>query len=102
LLIPLRDMRKVEATMDDLLQHPKNEDYVFVKLLDQTPVLSPMERIRSVYPNAMHVERAIQLTTVNGQAVERVARDKLDDLSLFRAFYEEMKNTPVTEETEEI
>ncbi|MCC3359118.1 exonuclease SbcCD subunit D [Bacillus sp. REN16] len=102
LLIPLRDMRKVEATIEELLQHPKNEDYVFVKLLDQTPVLSPMERIRSVYPNAMHVERAIQLTTVNGQAVERVARDKLDDLSLFRAFYEEMKNTPVTEETEAI
>lgn len=103
LLTPIRDMRTVEATIDELLKHDKNEDYVFVKLLDETPILSPMERIRSVYPNAMHVERKIQLPTAKeGQAGERVARHKLDDLSLFRAFYQEMKNSPVTEDTEAI
>ena len=48
--------------MDDLLKHPINEDYVFVRLLDETPVLSPMEKVRSVYPNAMHVERNIILS----------------------------------------
>lgn len=98
---PIRDMRTVEATMDDLLKHPINEDYVFVRLLDETPVLSPMEKVRSVYPNAMHVERKIILPT-DRQSVktERVARHQMDDLSLFRAFYQEVKGTEVTEETE--
>src|SRR5699024_7057859 len=42
---PKRDMRTVKATMDELLTHPVNHDYVFVRLLDETPVLSPMEKI---------------------------------------------------------
>ena len=40
-------MRTVEAKIDELLQHPVSEDYVFVKLLDENPVLQPMEKIRS-------------------------------------------------------
>lgn len=32
-------MRTVEAKIDELLQHPVSEDYVFVKLLDENPVL---------------------------------------------------------------
>src|SRR5699024_1042829 len=56
-LTPVKDMRTVEATMEELLTHPVNEDYVFVRLLDETPILSPMEKVRSIYPNAMHVER---------------------------------------------
>src|SRR5690625_2313017 len=57
LLTPRRDVRMVEAKMDDILKYPISEDYVFVKLTDETPVLSPMEKVRSVFPNAMHVER---------------------------------------------
>jgi DNA repair protein SbcD/Mre11 len=103
LLNPLRDMRTVEATMDELLTHPINEDYVFVRLLDATPVLFPMEKVRSVYPNAMHVERNIQVAFIkDGETGERVARHKMDDLCLFRAFYQEVKQTAVTVETEAI
>lgn len=103
LLHPRRDMRTVEAKMDDLLQHEKNEDYVFVRLLDESPILAPMEKVRTVYPNAMHVERKIYIdptgTTISK---DRMARHKMDDLSLFRAFYKEVKQMEVTEETEAI
>jgi exonuclease SbcD len=62
-----------------------------------------MEKVRSVYPNAMHVERNIQVrTTAEGTVGERKERHKMDDLSLFRAFYQEVKETTVTEETEAI
>ena len=77
LLSPRRKMRTVEAKIDELLQHPVSEDYVFVKLLDENPVLQPMEKIRSVYPNAMHVERAMQrreLTDTNEVTVSRHKR----------------------------
>jgi exonuclease SbcD len=59
LLKPNRDIRTVEGKIDDILQHEVNNDYVFVKLLDETPILFPMEKVRSVYPNAMHVERKV-------------------------------------------
>src|SRR5699024_3681282 len=45
-LTPLRDMYTVEGKMEEILQLPRSEDYVFVRLQDETPVLSPMEKIR--------------------------------------------------------
>ncbi|SDM41230.1 exonuclease SbcCD subunit D [Bacillus sp. OK048] len=103
LLTPARDMRTVEARMDELVKYPTNEDYVFVQLLDEAPVLMPMEKVRSVYPNAMHVERVIQTPIVmDGVGNEKVVRTKMDDLSLFKAFYQEVKGMTLAEETEEI
>lgn len=63
-----------------------------------------MEKVRSVYPNAMHVERKIILSNHQQRKFEgeRIARHQMDDLSLFRAFYREIKQTEVSEETEEI
>lgn len=99
---PIRDMRTVEATMAELLKHPENEDYVFIKLLDEMPVLSPMEKVRSVYPNAMHVERKYFQLGLNQEKSDVIERTKMSDLELFRAFYKEVKGTDVSEETEAI
>lgn len=88
-LKPRRDLRTVENTMEDILKSPKSEDYVFVKLLDETPIISPMEKIRSVYPNAMHVER-ISLRDFNNVHEEIVSRQKMDDITLFKSFYHEI------------
>ncbi|WIL49587.1 exonuclease SbcCD subunit D [Bacillus bombysepticus] len=102
LLSPRRKMRTVEAKIDELLQHPVSEDYVFVKLLDENPVLQPMEKIRSVYPNAMHVERAMQRRELTDTNEVTVSRHKTDDLSLLKAFYKEMKGLDLSEEKERL
>ncbi|WP_439897685.1 hypothetical protein, partial [Escherichia coli] len=36
-LNPLHDMRRVEGTIDEILDHPTSLDYVFVTLQDETP-----------------------------------------------------------------
>ncbi len=100
LLTPKRDVRTVEAFMEDLLRHEMNEDYVFVKLLDETPILYPMEKIRSVYPNAMHVERKL-VRGVGGES-QSSSRREMDPLKLFHAFYEEVKGEAANEQTETI
>ncbi len=102
LLTPKRDMRTVEGYLNDILQHPTSEDYIFVKLLDETPVLSPMEQIRTVYPNAMHVERKVFQSFGIGKAEEPKSRHKMDDLMLFESFYEEIKGQTPAEETKEL
>src|SRR5699024_10840010 len=56
---PVRDLRQVKGFLKDILELKRSEDYVFVTLLDETPILSPMEKIRSVFPNALHVERGL-------------------------------------------
>lgn len=102
LLIPNRDIRTVEGKMEDILLQEMNHDYVFVKLLDETPILFPMEKIRSVYPNAMHVERKILSSTKDNEESTVGSRRKMDDLALFNAFYEEVKGVKASEETEYI
>ncbi|MFC4560110.1 exonuclease SbcCD subunit D [Virgibacillus kekensis] len=103
LLTPKRDIRRVEDTLENLLTHPVSEDYVFVRLLDEAPVLSPMERIRSVYPNAMHVERGNYILSPDEETnEERSSRSEMSDLELFKAFYKEVKGHDASEDTESI
>ncbi|WP_147803316.1 exonuclease SbcCD subunit D [Alkalicoccus halolimnae] len=100
-LQPRRDMYSVEGYMADLLQHDICEDYVFVKLLDETVVLSAMEKIRSVYPNAMHVEREFPALALNDAAAPK-DRTKMDDFTLFQSFYEEVRGSEAQEATEQL
>lgn len=102
LLTPNRDIRTVEGKIEDILKHEVNEDYVFVKLLDETPILFPMEKVRSVYPNAMHVERKVLTVAEESGESSAASRLKMDEVALFRAFYEEVKGVKASEETETI
>jgi len=99
LLTPKRDMRTMEATLDEIYTHPVNDDYVFVKLLDETPILSPMEKVKSIYPNAMHVERK-QFTASHPLQKQNIKRSKMSDFELFKSFYKEVKGSDPSEETE--
>lgn len=102
LLTPRRDIKTVEGYLQDVLRDPVCEDYVFVKLLDEAPIISPMEQIRTVYPNAMHVERRAFLPVNTMEANEQKSRRKMDDVSLFQAFYTEVKGESPSEETERL
>ncbi|MCG3087717.1 exonuclease SbcCD subunit D [Sporosarcina cyprini] len=98
-LIPEKDLRTVKGTIDEILRHEPSEDFVFIQLQDETPVLYPMEKVRSVYPNAMHIERALpkMAATIENRSAEM--HSKPSDLDLFRVFYTEMKEAEADEET---
>ncbi|QFF97436.1 exonuclease SbcCD subunit D [Psychrobacillus glaciei] len=103
LLKPNRDMRTIEGYMQDILQNTTiSEDFVFVKLLDETPILSPMEQIRTVYPNAMHVERKVFQPITLSREKGQIGRSKTDDFTLFQAFYTEISGKAPSEETEKL
>jgi exonuclease SbcD len=80
-----------------------SEDYAFVTLLSDHPVLFPMEKARAVYPNAMHVE-VKPLTVTEGSGAGNAAGDTVgsrreaDPVALFAAFYEEVKGQPLNED----
>ncbi len=101
--IPLRDMRRVEAKITDVLQMPVNEDYVFVTLLDDTPVLSPMEKIRAVFPNAMHVNRKFD-GSIGSSTNEETTKPmkEMTDTELFQSFYHEVKGFDANQGTQKV
>ena len=86
-LVPRRDLRIVEGELQQILRHPESDDYVFVRLTDATPVVNAMEQVRTVYKNAMHVERKTMHMIEQSDKVV-VKREQLDDVTLFKAFYE--------------
>lgn len=102
-LTPLRDMRTVETSLEELYTHPKSDDYVFVRLTDRTAILSPMEKVKSIYPNAMHVERTnYAFPTFSSRDQGSKERTEMNDLELFHAFYKEVTETEASPETEAI
>ncbi|TCM97835.1 exodeoxyribonuclease I subunit D [Paenibacillus sp. BK033] len=100
-LKPLRDMRRIAGPIEEIETHPVNEDYVFVTLLNDNPVLFPMEKVRAVYPNALHVERRVTAVRAIGEEGdvpgETVRRSEADPVSLFEAFYLEVKGVALDE-----
>lgn len=103
-LHPRRDVRTVEDSMDNILKHEPSDDYVFVHLTDETPVLMPMEKVRTVYPNALHVDRKqyVHTNTDEGKKRQRMNKAEADPVELFRSFYKEIKGTDVSAEGEDL
>ncbi len=104
-LKPLRDMRRVVAPIEEIERHEVCEDYVFVTLLNDNPVLFPMEKVRAVYPNALHVERKATVTvgtSMDEAAGEATARREADPVTLFAAFYQEVKGIPLSEDKQKL
>jgi exonuclease SbcD len=101
-LTPLRNMRRVEATLEELETHPICEDYVFVTLLNENPVLFPMEKVRAVYPNALHVERRVTRTSLAEQTEQGESRRQKDQVALFASFYQEVKGIPLSEAKQQL
>jgi exonuclease SbcD len=98
---PRRDLRRVEGSIEEIERHPIHEDYVFVTLLNENPVLFPMEKVRAVYPNAMHVERKWNRAAQAGEGssdTEQQLRKQTDPVSLFASFYEQVKGDDLSDE----
>lgn len=98
---PLRDLRRVKGYMADILQMEPSDDYVYVTLLDETVIITPMEKIRTIFPNAMHIERSI----IRGeQEIAPLGESKqaMDTPTLFKAFYEEILGDAPNEDMNEL
>ncbi|GAA3402116.1 exonuclease SbcCD subunit D [Paenibacillus hodogayensis] len=103
-LLPLRDMRRVVGTIEEIEGHDICGDYAFVTLTNDDPVLFPMEKVRAIYPNALFVERrsaSMAAILAAGEAAAGAAgkgRREADPLELFAAFYEEVKGAALDED----
>ncbi|MEG0473783.1 MAG: exonuclease SbcCD subunit D [Solibacillus sp.] len=100
-LKPIREMKIVTGMLEAILQHPRSEDYVFVKLLDESYVKGATELVRTVYPNALHIERTAVYRQMDQQSTT-MSRVEMDDSELFELFYIEMTGKTLSDEAKEI
>ncbi|TON45706.1 exonuclease SbcCD subunit D, partial [Vibrio parahaemolyticus] len=97
------EMRIVEGELEQILEwgktDPKNEDYLLVRLMDKHAILKPMEKLRTVYPNVLHLEKPGMLIGVEQEMAQaKLARSEID---MFKDFFAEAQDSELSNEQEQ-
>ena len=102
-LLPLkakRDVRVIEGFLDEVLEQGKvdadKDDYLLVRLLDKHAILDAMGKLRSVYPNVLHLERK-GLMAENAQTEIRKEHIKQNEMEMFSSFFEQTTGDAISE-----
>ncbi len=99
-LEPLRDLRIIQGTLEDLLSAASSDaaadDYLLVRLDDEHALLDVMSRLRAVYPNVLQLERP-GLLNRSGETVDHSKKLKREELPLFADFFSQMRGEELDE-----
>lgn len=97
-LSPRRDLRRLRGSFEDLLKGPHGnpDDYLFLELLDEGPVLDAMGRLRQIYPHVLGLQ-SVASAPAPGPGVELVRSRDLDPATLFEAFFQDSAGRPMDE-----
>lgn len=96
------EMRIIEGDLEHVIEKgktdPKSEDYLLVRLMDKHAILNPMEKLRAVYPNVLHLEKPGMLIGVEQEMAQaKLARSEID---MFRDFFSEAQDSQLSQEQE--
>jgi exonuclease SbcD len=104
-LQPLRDMRVLEGSLEELLtdgkDDPHTDDYLLIRLTDTHAILDLMSKLRQVYPNLLHIERPGLMAQGEKVAVNR-ERLKKGEQTMFGDFYSQITGEELTERQRDI
>lgn len=104
---PLRDLRIIKGNIEDLLEEGRNikegkNDYIQAILTDDGELINPMEKLKSVYPNAMLITRERKKEITEDKTSAKGEYKKKSKLELFKEFYDDLGNGDYTKEKEEV
>ncbi|OLS36852.1 exonuclease SbcCD subunit D [Bacillus sp. MRMR6] len=101
-LTPTHDLRELEGYLEELLdpqfyEKEKLHDYLKITLHDEGALIDPINKLRQVYPNVLHLERKIDITDMKKkQSFSAIQGEKKSELELFEQFYSEMTTSEFT------
>lgn len=92
-LKPLRDMREIECSLEELLKKQceigNQEDYMHVILTDEEQILDAIGKVRTIYPNVMQISFKNR-RHMKQLEIAQIKEDQISDQSpaeLFEQFY---------------
>ena len=103
-LTPKHDMRELVGFIDQLLdpqfyEKERTDDYLKITLLDEGALIDPINKLRQVYPNVLHLERKIDVLDLKKkQSFNAIRAEKKSEIELFEQFYTEMTTSAFTSE----
>ncbi|WP_432695212.1 exonuclease SbcCD subunit D [Marinobacterium sp. YM272] len=104
-LIPKRDMRVIEGSLDELIeqgqQDPRADDYILARLTDKQDLLEPMAQLRQVYANTLELERTRFSVSQGSQLVADVSNKRSED-QVFKDFFGQVMGDDLTDAQNEL
>ncbi len=103
-LHPTLTMQKYSGYFAEFIDETKNiienkQDYIAFELLDDSLIANAMERLRMLYPNAMQLTYKQLLKEYDGKkTVANLQVEKQDDFTLFKAFYQTIRDHELDDE----
>lgn len=100
---PLRDMRQVEGTYEQLMSRDfykdsNTEDYLKVILKDEEEITDALGKLRVIYPNIMKLQYDNARTRLMQHVEDADWKDNKQPKEYFEEFYEVQNNQPMSEE----
>lgn len=100
-LTPRRDVRCITGYLAELLKGPPDgqrpDDYLMITLLDAGALLDAMGKLRQVYPNVLHIQRAFLMHDAPGHRA-RADHRRLSEAELFSEFYRQVTGAHLNEQ----
>ncbi|MDF2859502.1 MAG: repair exonuclease [Neobacillus sp.] len=107
-LSPTHDMRELEGHLEELLdpqfyEKQRLHDYLKITLMDDGEILDPINKLRQVYPNVLHLERKIDIIDMKKKQSFNVTQgEKKSELELFEQFYADMTTSEFTVDKKDV
>jgi DNA repair protein SbcD/Mre11 len=98
----------MEGHLEELLDpnfygNEQVDDYLKITLLDKGALLDPINKLRQVYPNVLHLEKKIDLTdSKKKQSYIALKSEKKSEIELFEQFYSDMTTSDFTTEKRDV
>ncbi len=100
-LSPLRDMRVIEGSLADIIDSgktdPGSNDYIMVRLTDTHAILDSMGKLRSVYPNILHLEKPGIMAVGEKKAMNK-EKLKRGEMEMFQDFFDQVSGNNLSAE----
>lgn len=102
----LHDLRKIKGSYEELTtrknyENTATDDYLHITLTDEVDIPDAMNRLRTIYPNALTLE--YERKTNTSQAYELGAKlEQMDPLELFTSFYTQQNGVEMSPEQKEL
>lgn len=102
-LAPAHNVRVLEGELETIIAEaaddPAPDDYLMVRLTDRHAILDPMGKLRTVYPNVLHLEKPGMLDTQGSAQLDR-ERLGFNALAMFGDFFAQVKGDAMDEAQE--
>ena len=102
-LHPVRDLREIEGTYEELTYRPNyegtnTEDYLHITLTDEEDIPDAIGKLRLIYPNLMSLDYNNSRTRSAGVLSDPAEADRKSPLVLFEEFYKEQNGRSMSDE----